>query len=383
VAIGWRRKRRVPEVRILSLNARGDDSCEFRLVKTEAAIGSGEDNQFVIRWPSVSRHHASLAFRKDHYEIADLGSNNGTFVNGERVIGPAIVEIGDELHFGDAKFILAKPVGAGILPAAKKLGAPKRILTSRGAFEAVLLAFAVGFAAAQYLAYLLYHAQNRLILAEAVAVDQPARSSASQPANHLAGRGTLSRTETVPAAVPKVVAHAAEPTPAVALNSETIAAKELAGGVALAQLIAGSGTEAGRSAPDFTLPQLDGSDVVLGAMHGKIVLLNFWATWCGACRSEMPSLEKLYQNLRSIHDFALLTVNIDRRGKPAVVQFMSTGGYNFPVLLDTSNSASAAYGVSGIPSTFVIGRDGRIIWNGVGALDWSNPTLRAALRKLL
>jgi peroxiredoxin len=66
-----------------------------------------------------------------------------------------------------------------------------------------------------------------------------------------------------------------------------------------------------------------------------------------------------------------------------VAQFMSTNGYSFPVLLDTSNATSAAYGVSGIPSTFVIGRDGKIVWNCVGALDWSNPNVRDALKKLL
>ena len=118
-------------------------------------------------------------------------------------------------------------------------------------------------------------------------------------------------------------------------------------------------------------------------MRGKIVLLNFWATWCGACRSEMPSLENLYRDFRSYQDFAVLAVSIDRRGNRAVAQFMANNGYNFPVLLDGENIASGAYGVSGIPSTFVIGRHGRIIWNCVGALDWSNPSLRDALKKLL
>jgi peroxiredoxin len=166
-------------------------------------------------------------------------------------------------------------------------------------------------------------------------------------------------------------------------KSDTIAAKELAGGIALARLVAGSGTDAGRPALDFVLPELSGRDVSLGAMRGKVVLLNFWAPWCSSCRSEMPSLERLYRDLRSYPDFALLTVSIDQRGKAPVANFMATSGYDFPVLLDTSDAISAAYGVSGIPSTFVIGRHGRIIWNCAGALDWSNPTIRQALRKLL
>jgi peroxiredoxin len=382
--VGWKRKRHVPELRILWLNARGDENREFRVLKWEVAFGSGEDNQFVIQRPSISRHHASLAFRKGHYEISDLGSTNGTFVNGRRVRNPTILEIGDEIRIGDATFIIAKPADSGVLPSAGKHNLPKKILTARGTFEAVMLAFAIGFCAAQYLAYLLYHEQNRLILAEAVPINLPGNVPVPQPApNHHAELPTSPRTEGTPAAAPKIIARAVVPTRPKVSNVETIAAKELAGGIALVGLIAGSGTRAGHPAPDFALPQLEGTDVSLATMHGKVVLLNFWATWCGACRSEMPSLEKLYRNFHSYRDFAVLTVNIDQRGKPAVAQFITTSRYDFPVLLDASNATSIAYGVSGIPSTFVIGRDGQIIWNCVGALDWSNPAIRDALRKLL
>ncbi|MGH7984856.1 MAG: TlpA family protein disulfide reductase [Candidatus Acidiferrales bacterium] len=182
---------------------------------------------------------------------------------------------------------------------------------------------------------------------------------------------------------PKLVGRVVAPAPSSIATSATITAKELAGGIALARLITGSGAEAGRSAPAFALVGLNGTDVALGAMRGKVVLLNFWATWCGACRSEMPSLENLYRDFRSYRDFALITVSVNRRGKLAVSQFMAASGYDFPVLLDPSYATSAAYGVRSIPSIFVIGRNGQIIWNCVGALDWSNPTIRDALKKLL
>ena len=136
-------------------------------------------------------------------------------------------------------------------------------------------------------------------------------------------------------------------------------------------------------APDFELPALDGSEVALRSLRRKVVLLNFWATWCGACRSEMPALEGLYRDLRSNPDFALITVSGSGRGAGPVAQFMERNGYDFPVLVDDANATGSAYGVSGIPSTFVIGRDGQIVWNCVGAIDWSNPILREALNKLL
>lgn len=151
----------------------------------------------------------------------------------------------------------------------------------------------------------------------------------------------------------------------------------------MAQLITGSGTEAGRMAPDFELRGLDGGSVSLGNLRGKVVFLNFWATWCGACRSEMPSLEGLYRDYRSNPGFAVVTVSVSGNGPAPLTQFMTKNGYDFPVLVDDSNTAGSAYGVSGIPSTFVIGRDGRIIWNCVGGIDWSSPVLRAALKRLL
>ena len=88
------------------------------------------------------------------------------------------------------------------------------------------------------------------------------------------------------------------------------------------------------------MPYLSGSEVALDTIRGKVVLLNFWATWCGACRSEMPSLENLYRDFHHYPDFAVLTVSIDQRGKPAVAQFMASNGYNFPVLLDTGNATN-------------------------------------------
>jgi len=411
MVFGWKRKRVVPEIRFLSLEAGDDMPREFRLLKSDILIGSGEDNQFVIRRPSVSRRHASVAFRKDHYEISDLGSTNGTFVNGRRIAGPIAFDVGDELRVGDANFVVAKPAGT----ASQSPKTTKKAFTLRGAVEAMVLAFAVGFGAAQYLAYLFYHEQNRLILAGAVPINQgengpvatntgsqlrnpiPPAKGEAQPAP-TAGQA-MSETEAElstqpkkngsnrqaqPEATPAQVAELPRVRPpSMSSKPEGIGGKEFGGGVALARLIVGSGSEAGRMAPNFELTALDGSQFSLGSIRGKVVLLNFWATWCGACRSEMPALEGLYKDFRSNSDFALVTVSVSGHGAGPVTQFMQRNGYDFPVLVDDTNATSSQYGVSGIPSTFVIGRDGQIVWNCVGAIDWSNPVLRGALKKLL
>ncbi len=294
------------------MNPSNAEPREFRILKSEISIGSAEENQFVIRRPGVSRRHATLAYRRDHYELFDPGSTNGTFVNGSRVTTPVMVELGDEVRFGDALFALGKPLG---LPASAS-SAPKKNFRRRGLLEALVLAFAVGFGAAQYLAYLLYHEQNRLILAEAVPVPVVHTANAAAPtpvSNQHIARSTPAETvfHARHPATPVAIAHAVAPkrpklnaiapelaklsalAPELAkLNAvapkvleipkvnapAVVGDKELGGGIALARLIASSGTAAGQPAPDLSLPNLDGTEVSLEAMRGKIVLLNFWAT---------------------------------------------------------------------------------------------------------
>jgi FHA domain len=171
MAISWKRKQQFSELRLVWLNACSEEPGEFRLLQPEAPIGSTEDNLFVIRKPSISRRHAILAFRRGRYEISDLGSTNGTFVNGHRINTSTAVEPGDEIRIGDAIFVLAKPFNSGIArPAGTRIR--KKVLSLRGAFEAALLTFALGFGIAQCLAYLVYHEQDRLVLAKAVPLNQ-------------------------------------------------------------------------------------------------------------------------------------------------------------------------------------------------------------------
>ena len=111
-------------------------------------------------------------------------------------------------------------------------------------------------------------------------------------------------------------------------------------------------------APDFTLRTIDGKNLRLQEMRGRVVLVNFWATWCGPCRQEMPHLNRLYEKYRA-SGFVMLGVNIDEDANNAM-GVANKLGLKFPVLLDTDKKVSRLYDLSTMPSTVVIDRDGRV-----------------------
>jgi len=125
----------------------------------------------------------------------------------------------------------------------------------------------------------------------------------------------------------------------------------------------------GNPAPDFTLPSLVGNPVRLSNYRGKVVFLNFWATWCPPCREEMPSMESLYQRLKG-RDFEMLAVSIDTKGADRVQSFVATYVLTFPVLLDPNKKIYRLYGLTGVPETFIIGKNGDIILKIIGPRDW-------------
>jgi peroxiredoxin len=129
----------------------------------------------------------------------------------------------------------------------------------------------------------------------------------------------------------------------------------------------------GMAAPNFTLKNLDGEDVSLSQFRGKYVLVNFWATWCGPCKIEMPSLEALYQRFKN-KKFALLAISNDMFGSTVVKPFIKANNLNFSILLDQRLKASNAFGVTSLPSTFMIDPEGKIIGALFGAEDWATPS---------
>ena len=125
------------------------------------------------------------------------------------------------------------------------------------------------------------------------------------------------------------------------------------------------GPEIGKMAPDFTLNGLAGQEVSLSDLRGKPVLLNFWASWCGPCRLEMPFLQEIYDKWTG-QELVLLAVNLQENPE-GVREFVEGADFSFPVLLTTGNEIPLAYNIRGIPATFFIDADGVIRDIKVGA----------------
>ena len=118
-----------------------------------------------------------------------------------------------------------------------------------------------------------------------------------------------------------------------------------------------AGGDAG-PAPGFSLPALSGEPATLSQYKGQVVMVNFWATWCGPCQQEMPLLDQMYKKYRPA-GFTLLGVNVDKEA-PAVRELLARKPVSFPVLLDPANQVSKAYHVDDMPSSVLIDRKGEI-----------------------
>jgi peroxiredoxin len=117
-------------------------------------------------------------------------------------------------------------------------------------------------------------------------------------------------------------------------------------------------------APQFSLQSRDGDKVALSDLKGQVVMINFWATWCGPCRQEMPHLEALHQRYSNL-GFTLLGVNVEDNPEGAT-KFLQETSVSFPILFDPKNEVSKLYKVVAMPSTVLVGRDGsmRFIHHG-------------------
>lgn len=127
----------------------------------------------------------------------------------------------------------------------------------------------------------------------------------------------------------------------------------------------------GNPAPDFDTLDLDGKIWSLSKLKGKVVFINFWATWCSPCREEMPSMQRLYTKLPKDKFEMIALFNNDK--KPAVRKFVSQLGLTFPILSDEHNFAGTKYGLTGLPETFIVDKQGVIREKIIGPAKWDSP----------
>ena len=129
----------------------------------------------------------------------------------------------------------------------------------------------------------------------------------------------------------------------------------------------------GYPAPDFTLKDLNGKEYTLSELKGKVVFVNFWATWCKTCKDEMPSMEVLYSYLKQRKvPFEMLAISVDRiTTQDDVETFVKTLGLTFPVLLDPWGKTDGKYKLTGVPETYIIDQDGNVAEKVIGPRDWT------------
>jgi peroxiredoxin len=133
--------------------------------------------------------------------------------------------------------------------------------------------------------------------------------------------------------------------------------------------------------PDFSVVSPDGKKVSLKDFRGKIVFLNFWASWCEPCREEMPAMERLYQEFRN-KNFVVLAVSVKDRKQDAI-DFVKDLKLSYPVVLDPDGQVGLLYGAWGLPTTYLIGPKGEGLARAWGPAEWYSPAARNLIKELV
>jgi cytochrome c biogenesis protein CcmG/thiol:disulfide interchange protein DsbE len=138
----------------------------------------------------------------------------------------------------------------------------------------------------------------------------------------------------------------------------------------------------GQPVADFSLPNLQGRTISLSSLKGKVVFLNVWATWCQPCIDEMPTIQRLHDQLQP-RGLEVLTVSLDPLGAQIVAPFVKKYDLSFPVLLDVKSQVQKLYGTTGVPESFIIDKAGRLVEKVVGPRDWSHPSMLSMFERLM
>ncbi len=135
-----------------------------------------------------------------------------------------------------------------------------------------------------------------------------------------------------------------------------------------------------RAAPGFALYDMDDKQHSLADYRGKVVIVNFWATWCPPCRQEFPSMEKAYQQLQK-DDIVMLAIDVGEDGD-TIFEFTADYPVTFPILMDMDAKITRQYGVIGLPTTYIIDPQGRLAYQVIGTREWTDPGLLNAIRTI-
>jgi thiol-disulfide isomerase/thioredoxin len=134
----------------------------------------------------------------------------------------------------------------------------------------------------------------------------------------------------------------------------------------------GSEVREKKPAPEITVNSLTNVPLKLSSLKGKVVLLNFWATWCPPCREEIPSMMKLNSAMAG-KPFQMVSVSIDEGGVPEISAFFKESGFSLPTYTDPDGAAVKTYGITGVPESFIIDKNGILVKRVIGPLAWDSP----------
>ena len=139
----------------------------------------------------------------------------------------------------------------------------------------------------------------------------------------------------------------------------------------------------GMAAPDFTLPDMAGKNQQLSDYRGKVIFLNFWATWCKPCKEEMPSMQVLWDNLKK-EDFVMLAISMDRvTTTKEISPFVESLKLTFPILTDSWGQTDKRYKLMGVPETYIIDQNGVLREKVIGPRDWTRTESIETIVQLL
>ncbi|PEF12167.1 thiol:disulfide interchange protein [Bacillus thuringiensis] len=166
-------------------------------------------------------------------------------------------------------------------------------------------------------------------------------------------------------------------------KEQAVKVKQEKNEAAMKEIIARNGIEIGKSAPDFELTKLDGTNVKLSDLKGKKVILNFWATWCGPCQQEMPDMEAFYKEHKENVEILAINYTPSEKGggEEKVSNFAKEKGITFPILLDKNIDVTTAYKVITIPTSYFIDTKGVIQDKFIGPMTQKEMEKRVAKLK--